>query len=336
MKKILLVIAALLLPLAVFAADRVVVVEVFTGTWCPYCPGAARGVDDLEDEHPGRVLAVEYHGGDIFENTEAATRQSYYGSGVVEGYPTAVFDGLLAVVGGSSSGTLFFTYNAKYNQRINVPPPLSISLTKAPDFLSTGTLTATITNTSSSAVSGTVHFTVTESHIPYKWQTLDTLDFVERAMLPDASGEPITLAPGENKVLIRTYDINAAWPSFTEDDNIEFGCFVQGSSKEIYQAGVLDFNAIDVEEGAPEPFTVNVPGIIADLGSVNLTLDADCALRLALYDSTGRLVKTIYQGALSAGQHSLTIDARNLAKGTYFLTLSSPNHNEQHKLVVTH
>lgn len=335
MRKAIIVITAILLPLVLFATARVVVVEVFTGTWCPYCPGAARGVDGLVDDHPGGILAVEYHGGDVFENTEAGTRQSYYGS-VVSGYPTAIFDGLLAVVGGSSSGSMLFYYTPKYNQRVAIESPLSISLAKDADFLSTGTLTATITNTSSAEVSGTVHFTVTESHIPYKWQTMDTLDFVERAMLPNASGEAITLAPGEKKILTRNYNIDASWPSFTKDDNIEFGCFVQGSSKEIYQAGVLKFSAIDVEEENPGPFAVTVPGIISEQGTVNLILEADCALRLALYDSTGRLVKTLHQGALSAGQHSVAIDARDLANGTYFLTLTSPSHTEQHKLVVTH
>ena len=40
-----------------------VVVEIATGTWCQYCPGAAMGADDLiSNGHD--VAVIEYHGGD--------------------------------------------------------------------------------------------------------------------------------------------------------------------------------------------------------------------------------------------------------------------------------
>ncbi|HNS47316.1 MAG TPA: hypothetical protein PKH94_08770, partial [Bacteroidales bacterium] len=63
-----------------------VIVEIATGTWCQYCPGAAMGADDLI-ANGKEVAIIEYHGGDAFENASSASRINYYG---VTGYPTAV------------------------------------------------------------------------------------------------------------------------------------------------------------------------------------------------------------------------------------------------------
>lgn len=342
MKKTLILLVLLFaLPLTLPAVDRVVVVEVFTGTWCPYCPGAAMGVDDLSEEHQGKLLAIEYHIGDGFENVEAGTRQNYYGSGVVSGYPTAIFDGLLSVVGGSSTTSMFFRYTPKYNTRAIVEPPLTISLSKATGYAAgtSGTIIATIKNVSTSDVSGTVHFTVTESHIPYKWQTLDTLDFVERTMLPNASGEAITLAPGEKKVISRAFTINTSWPSFTKDANIEFGCFVQGANKEIYQAAVSGFSELPaaVEEyTSPAAFSIMVPGVISTTGSIKFSLSTGSAVKLSLFDSTGRLVKTICSGRYEAGTHAVELSADGLASGVYFVSSYMNGQSELHKVVISH
>ena len=42
-----------------------VVVEIATGTWCQYCPGAAMGAEDLL-ANGKEVAIVEYHGGDEY------------------------------------------------------------------------------------------------------------------------------------------------------------------------------------------------------------------------------------------------------------------------------
>ena len=70
-----------------------VIVEVGTGTWCTYCPGAAMGVDDLIEEG-WPVAAIENHNDDPFANVYSNARNSFYG---VSGFPTAYFDGGNAV-----------------------------------------------------------------------------------------------------------------------------------------------------------------------------------------------------------------------------------------------
>ncbi len=74
---------------------EMVALEIATGTWCTYCPGAAMGADDLL-ENGCFVAVMENHNGDPFANTYSNARNSYYG---VPGYPTAIFDAVDAVIG---------------------------------------------------------------------------------------------------------------------------------------------------------------------------------------------------------------------------------------------
>ena len=77
MKKILLTLVFTSVLLFIWAVPRnLVVVEIATGTWCPYCPGAAMGADDLIDA--GQPVAiVENHNGDTFANVYSNARNSY-------------------------------------------------------------------------------------------------------------------------------------------------------------------------------------------------------------------------------------------------------------------
>lgn len=346
MKKTFLLVAVLVaLPLTLFAADRIVVLEIFTATWCGYCPGAAMGAEDLVEAHPGEVLVVEYHSSpnnDVFLNSEATARMNFYGS-VVRGYPTAIFDGVDSIIGGFTDQSMFPYYNPAFNTRRGVEPGLEITLEKTGE--SQGTLTATITNTSDAGIAGMAHFTITECNIPYEWRNQTYLHFVERDMVPDASGELVTLAPDGTVVLEREFAIDPSWPYYTEDlGNVEFGCFVQdttssGLLREILQAAIIPLEnplgtGVEEEEVSSVPFSLNAPTLVKGHGSVELALDAACEVSLTLFDATGRLVKTLYAGGLSAGTHLIDIRTDNLPAGAYFIRATAGAYNRTGKLVI--
>lgn len=73
-----------------------VVIEVGTGTWCQYCPGAVMGIEDLL-ANGYNVAAVKYHSGDSYQTSASIARINYYN---ITGFPTAWFDGVYNVVGG--------------------------------------------------------------------------------------------------------------------------------------------------------------------------------------------------------------------------------------------
>ena len=103
------------------ARDKVIV-EIATGTWCGYCPGAAMGADDLV-ENGHEVAVVEYHNGDAYTNVYSNTRNAYYN---ITGYPTAHFDGILKVVGGSSNQSMYPHFQGTTNESPSLLPFLLI------------------------------------------------------------------------------------------------------------------------------------------------------------------------------------------------------------------
>ena len=126
MKKTLLTLILAGVLLFAFAVPRnLVVVEIATGTWCPYCPGAAMGADDLiTNSNPAAI--IENHNGDNYANTYSNARNSYYG---ISGFPTAMFDGLNPVEGGSNTQSMYPQYLTRVNARMAIPSKYTISAT---------------------------------------------------------------------------------------------------------------------------------------------------------------------------------------------------------------
>jgi thiol-disulfide isomerase/thioredoxin len=93
-------VCGILLLAAVSAqAQRPVVIEDFTGTWCGYCYAASVALDRIEEERPrDEVIVIAYHRFDSFEISPiCADRVISYSVG---GYPTVWFNGMLELVGG--------------------------------------------------------------------------------------------------------------------------------------------------------------------------------------------------------------------------------------------
>ncbi len=80
------------------AAERSVVAELMTATWCGYCPWAEAALLDLEAEYDyDRFVTIGYHVNDEYSNAESDSRISYYN---ISGTPTTAFDGTSKIVGG--------------------------------------------------------------------------------------------------------------------------------------------------------------------------------------------------------------------------------------------
>ncbi|HTX89184.1 MAG TPA: Omp28-related outer membrane protein [Bacteroidales bacterium] len=233
MKKSLLTLVALVATVLAFTQNvprNMVILEIATGTWCQWCPGASNAADQLVSEGKS-VAVIENHDADSFSNTGSDSRNTYYG---ISGYPTAKFDGTVSYVGGAlcPSGTVYSNYLPLYNQEINTPSPIKICLSGS----SVGNnYTINVVLTKVGTVSGSdlrLHLVVTESHIPFSWQGCETeCNYVNRLMVPTPAGTSFSFGSGNVQNFNLNFTKDASWVT----TNCSVIAFVQDyPSKTVY------------------------------------------------------------------------------------------------------
>jgi len=207
-----------------------VLYEIATGTWCQYCPGAAKGADDMvKNGHD--VAVIEYHNGDSYVNQAGTDRISYYN---VTAFPTTEVDGVLEMVGGNATTSLYPAFLNMYNQRIPVP---SVQIMEREiEHVSGDIYRATVTIEQANAYFASdlvLHTALTESHIPENWLGgLKEVNFVCRDMFPNAQGTALDFSA--SNTLTFTFDFLVTGYVF---ENLEFIAFVQHNpTKEVVQS----------------------------------------------------------------------------------------------------
>ncbi|RLC51171.1 MAG: hypothetical protein DRZ79_03210 [Candidatus Cloacimonadota bacterium] len=207
---------------------QMVVLEIATGAWCYYCPGAAMGAEDLvANGHD--VAVVEYHNGDPYANNYSNYRNNYYN---VNSFPTAFFDGVYDVVGGSHSNSMYNNYLGYYNNRKAVNSSFTMEI--IPQLIGSNCdVTVNIHKVAPVESQNMVlHLVLTESDISYNWQGQDHLDFVERTMIPDQYGTFLDFSQSDDLSFEFSVELDNSWVP----ENCEFVAFIQDTNtKEILQ-----------------------------------------------------------------------------------------------------
>jgi Outer membrane protein Omp28/Secretion system C-terminal sorting domain len=207
-----------------------VVLEVFTGTWCGFCPGAALGTDDLIAKGKS-ISALQHHIADAYETPENAARDAYY---AVLSYPTSWLDGKYEIFGEDRSTSIYPTYLPVYNTAIAEATPFDLTMSST---LAGNNLTVTYTASQVGQYSGgklVAHVVVTESHIPENWGSgLTELNHVVRDMAPTADGTAFTVTMGGTFTGTETIALDPSWIQ----SNMEVVVFIQNSqTKEIFNS----------------------------------------------------------------------------------------------------
>lgn len=265
MKKSLFSMCFALLSIFIYAQEQVarelVLVEIGTGAWCYYCPGAAMGADDLH-ANGDPVAIIENHNGDPFATSMSNGRNSYYN---ITGYPTAWFDGRSPVVGGSHTQTMYPQYIAKVNSRMTVPTSFLLAITGSEDG-DNYTINVNVQKVAAYQTENIkLHLALTESNIAYNWQGMDEVNFVSRIMVPNLSGTLITMATGETLDVPLSFTFNNSWVK----DNCELIAWVQNNStKEVMHCTKIALN--DLTMGMSANFTADVT---SGCGPTNVQFD---------------------------------------------------------------
>ncbi|MEM6326311.1 MAG: T9SS type A sorting domain-containing protein [Bacteroidota bacterium] len=88
-------------------------------------------------------------------------------------------------------------------------------------------------------------------------------------------------------------------------------------------AAPVDGDALSLEyvDDTPQPFRLSAarPNPFSTTTSLQLSLDATTALRVAVFDALGREVMKLHEGTLQAGTYNLRLDGSNLPPGLYLV-----------------
>jgi hypothetical protein len=132
-----------------------------------------------------------------------------------------------------------------------------------------------------------------------------------------AGGAEICIYPGSvppRKTLLLNYQ-NFALVAYKMGDVI--------TSIENQQSMISDFR---LSQNYPNPFNPST--------KINFNLMKMNNVNLSVYDAAGKLVKTLVNQVMEAGDHTVTFDASNLATGIYYYTISAGDFKDTKKMVL--
>lgn len=298
---------------------NLVLYEKGTGTWCPYCPGAAMGIRDLIEVNQKNAIAIAYHEGDSYENIDATQRLGYYS---IDAFPTTIVDGIIRYEGGSSTQSLYPIYLVSYNKRYPVPALQNINIDIVGTGFNTYTATVTVEETYPYLTSGlTLHTALTESNIPQNWQNQTEVDYVLRKMYPDASGTQLDFSQN----MIQTFQFDLDLAGFVKN-NCEFVVFIQHEpTKEITQTAMVKMSTVS---GIEERLGYSI-GIYPNPASDYITFNSNGNGILSIADLTG---KTLYQFEIKKEKQLIPINM--LSKGMYLLQYTNHQRSFTEKLII--
>ena len=122
MKKYIILSISLLFITSIYSNQMIVVGEIFTESWWPYCPDARAGIKDLYESQP-HFIPLIFQGDTPEASPGYLSRFNQYGG---SGLPLAQFGGYLPVSGGG--GDMYPLYYQRYSIVHNLNSPLLMDL----------------------------------------------------------------------------------------------------------------------------------------------------------------------------------------------------------------
>ncbi|MDZ7774400.1 MAG: Omp28-related outer membrane protein [Bacteroidales bacterium] len=185
------------------------------------------------------MAVIEYHNGDSYVSSSGTSRLNYYG---ISSFPTAYFDGISSVVGGSATNSMYSTYLPHYEQRKAIPSAYALEVTGTHEGLMDFEIEVTMEKVAEDDNSNIkLHLAVTESHIEESWHGMDEVNFVERLMAPSSNGTNVDFTEDDVLTETLTFSLQEDWVV----ENCELVIFLQNnSSKEILQGKKLSLTEL--------------------------------------------------------------------------------------------
>jgi len=345
------------------AADKVVVVEEATGTWCGWCPRGAVFMDMMENKYSDFFAGVAVH------NNDPMVHAAYDAAigGLIAGYPSALIDRLPEIDPSA--------IEPDFLQRVTVAPhaaiqnganwnattrTLDVSLTynfamaannnyKVACVLTEDNVTGT-----GSGYAQTNYYAGGSNGVMGGYETLPNpvpaaqmvYDFVARQISPSFNGYASAFPSVVNVGNVFTFNFTFVLPAGWDENEIHIigmlidpaGDIDNGSKTTIAEAvsnGYIAGTSITGITPLPQPDAlVNVyPNPSNGTSTVSLNIAGQEEVRMVVRDVTGKVIADRNYGELS-GNQNLPLDLSGFAKGMYLLQVTVGDQTENTRVVI--
>lgn len=317
--------------------DRNILLEVFTNSHCPVCPGTHSSIDNYltNGAQKENVRYIYYHMEFPYSDdklnqankTDATARNNYYGP--YSGTPVSFFDGSKQVNSYSQWPSIIET-------RVAVKTPVKVTLSGEKEE-GTFSVDAKVEMENENITSGSViHFIVVEN-VNYNGRNgISNHKHVMRKMITGSNGESITNMTSQ--IISKTISANSDW----QLENLGIIVFIQNTqSKEIYQSEFITYNDLSITDireisSVPEKFNLsqNYPNPFNPSTQISFQLSENNFTELKVYDILGNETATLISEDLSSGSYEVDFNASEFSSGIYFYVLKSGQNIKTNKMIL--
>jgi|UniRef100_A0A7V3RH30 hypothetical protein len=209
-----------------------------------------------------------------------------------------------------------------------------------------GVVYAKFRNDSTATVTGRIRFVLTEDSLYYAGPNGDVWhNHVARDYLPDTSGTPVTLAPGESVIVSRNFTIQSGWNA----NKCEIVTWIQSntmlpdSTKDIWQGGMIKVSQLTYiqENASQKPVHTEIrpiPNPCVNHAEFSFTLDKGELYRILIFDVSGRCIREIK--GYGTGENQLvkwdlkTETGNRVSSGVYLYRFESKGTKASGKIVI--
>lgn len=321
---------------------RKVLIEEFTGTWCPNCPDGHTILQGIEASYPDRTVVVGMHNGDAYTIPYVTAMENAF---AVAAFPRAAIDRVI-YSGGNANVMSRSYWDAAVAARLNISSPVEIMIQPNVNT-STRVMTVKVDYNFKSAVSQETRLTclLLEDSIQASQSgasgIYNHMDVCRAVLSADNWGDgnhPSSVTAGQTFTKTYTYTVPAA----VNLNHMRVVAFVNKKigTTPVYDSGTEILNS-EVAHVSTAPLAIsNVnknrivatcsPNPFSDITAIDFTLNQDDNVNAFVTNISGETIMNLVNEKRSAGNHTIFWGGNgnqtyNLPNGIYYINIITSN-----------
>ncbi len=305
----------LLLPVFLFSAPKMPLLEMFTSVNCPGCGPADDTLDDIYAQYQGQIAIVRYHvwwvGTDPYNQAnplDVFNRVNFYG---------IPYSPYLWINGNINGDYTADQWRALIVSAIQDTSPVIVNVQLGVDtsFGAVQVVTS-IQHTGQDTISAHLYSVLVEDSLYYLGSNGHPWHHqVMRKMLPSSYGKAITLYPG---MMLQDTEYAVLDPVWVPG-NLRAVVFLQNiSTKQVYQTGFSEATFVEVSESSTPSLPGRIEPVIHRKGVRFLGLKREAVKQFRVYSADGRSIPA----RLRPSENSTELTPIDAQKGVYFYRIT--------------